>query len=115
MNEHQIELLPENWAFAVGRQNTVRKGDKWANKLSPGDVLNFVSTDGKSQQVAWVTRVTKARFEALTDAECGENHCYDGREKLASALARAYGAIRFDDIVSLIEFRVPAVQGQDLK
>jgi hypothetical protein len=105
MVEHTIELLPENWAIANDRQNTERKGTNWADKVNPGDHLLFV--DGERKQIAWVTRVTKARSEDLTGAECGANHAYNSREKLASALCRAYGSIAFDDIVSLLEFHCP--------
>lgn len=103
--EHKMELLPENWQFAVGRQNTVRVGPKWADAISPGDQLVFNSTDGREPHRANVTRVVLTTFNKLTDEECGENHAYNSRDKLREALVRAYGHRFYDDVaVSLIEF-----------
>ncbi len=98
-----IELIPENWTFAIGRQNTVRKGFKWADRVLPGEHIKFACTDGR-RQVAIVRRVTKTDFSNLSDDECNANHAYLGRPELLAALKRAYG--EFDDYepITLIEF-----------
>lgn len=106
MSQIEIELIPENWSFAFGRQNTVRKGFKWSS-LVPDDVLMFVCSDGR-RQAAKVGRVSKTTFNRLTDTECAENHAYGGREELKEALLRAYGEFYDYDDVTLIEFDIIA-------
>ena len=99
----KIELLPENWTFCIGRQNTVRKGPKWADKLIPGQRITFECSDGR-YMVAGVKRVTKTHFFELSDKECEANHAYGGRAEFKDALLRAYGEFEDSDLVSLIEF-----------
>ena len=111
MNRFRIELLAENWAFAVGRQNTVRKGTKWGDQVSPGDVLEFVAVDpdapacfvGETKDVV-VTRVTKTRFGEVSVQDAAENHMYGNIDDLRAALKRAYGSIANCDVVSILEF-----------
>lgn len=101
-----IELIPENWNFAIGRQNTVRKGFKWAD-VTPGEQLQFQCDEGGDTyrfKNTTVLRVTKTTFDQLTDDECSRNHKYKGRDDLLGALERAYGDFKATDDVTLIEF-----------
>ena len=99
-----MELIPENWSFVMGRQNTVRRGFKWAD-LVPNESIRFECKDGRIQS-AIVKRVTKAEFRDLTDEECSENHAYNGRDDLFAALERAYGVFDMYAPVTLIEFYI---------
>ncbi len=104
-----MELIPENWSFVMGRQNTVRRGFKWADLLLPREKIRFKCSDGR-EQLATVTRVTKTSFLLLTDEECSHNHAYSSRSDLLVALIRAYGQFSKYDSVTLIEFSIYEVE-----
>ena len=105
-----MELIPENWDFVVGRQNTCRFGSKWADSLSPGDSIRFECNDGRSLS-AKVVRTSKCLLQDLSDDECAANHVYNGREALLAALKRAYGDwFTPEHDVSLIEFETVSTE-----
>ena len=109
MERHFIELKEENWKFALGIQNTVRLGSKWA-RVDPDDQLIFICPDAPSKIVAAEVRtVTKGFFCDLAEDDRFFNHHAGYKtQELLDALQFAYGAGEVDEssLVTVIEFEL---------
>jgi hypothetical protein len=107
MERHIIELVSENWKFALGRQNTVRRGTKWG-VVNPGDELVFVCPDEAGKcATALVTAVMKGTFEDLSARGfLFNNHAYGDTADLLKALISVYREFTAEDIVTVLEFEL---------
>ena len=103
MRTHIIELLAANWKFAIGRQNTIRLGTKWAHNVDPGDVLVFIDENLRTTTYT-CTDIAKMFWCNIDETICRRNHVNAGLVELGDARERAYGR-KWDrgDIMRVIE------------